>query len=305
MAQEENKKSNNLIFILIILALLGVIGYLLFNNNQKSTKIEEQEKTIVLKDDSLANKVAELEGLQLQYHSLQLQAAELGQRNDSLDAKIAELDNAIASLKKGNAVNMKKLNAQIESYKKDLETKEAEILQLKEENKNLNSSIDTLKQDKAVMNDSISNLRTVRSDLQQKYELASILKAENLKATVINAKGKELSEDEYKAKHIDKIKIVFNLAENKVAPKNKKVIYLQVIEPSGAPLFDSSLGGGFFKTSEGKEIPFTEKQSIDFTNTNQGVSFTYSKGGEYKIGTYTIKVWQDGNLIGTTSLVVK
>lgn len=305
MAQEENKKSNNLIFILIILALLGVIGYLLFNNNQKSSKIEEQDKTIALTGDSLDTKVKELEGLQLQYHSLQLQSAELGQNNDSLAARIAELDNAIATLKKDKNFSKAKYEALIAGFKKDLEAKEAELVELREANKNLKSSIDTLNQDKAVMNDSINNLRTVRTDLQQKYELASILKAENLKATVINAKGKELSDDEYKAKNIDKIKVAFTLGENKVAPKNKKIIYLQVIEPSGAPLFDSSLGGGFFKTSEGKEIPFTEKQAVDFTNTNQPVSFTYSKGGEFKIGTYTIKVWQDGNLIGTTSLVVK
>jgi cell division protein FtsB len=305
MAQEENKKNNNLIFILIILALLGVIGYLLFNNNKKSETIEEQEKTIVLKNDSLASKVAELEGLQLQYHSLQAQAAQLGQSNDSLSAKIAELDNAIASLKKGNAVNINKLNAQIESYKKDLLAKEAEIMQLREENKNLSATNDTLKQDKVVMNDSINNLRSVRSDLQQKYELASILKAENLKVTVINPKAKELSEDEYKIKNVDKVKVAFTLGDNKVAPKNTKVLYLQVIEPSGAPLFDSSLGGGFFKTSDGKEIPFTEKQSIDFTNTNQAVSFVYDKGSEYKVGTYTIKVWQDGNLIGTSAFTVK
>jgi len=305
MAQEENKKSNNLIFIIIILVLLGVIGYLLFNNNKKTETIEKQEETIALKGDSLNSKVAELEGLQLQYHSLQAQASQLGQSNDSLNAKIAELDNAIASLKKGNAVNMNKLNAQIASYKKDLEAKEAEIIQLREENKNLNSSIDTLKQDKVVMNDSINNLRSVRSDLQSKYELASILKAENIKVSVINAKAKELNDDEYKAKNIDKVKLTFTLGDNKVAPKTKKVIYLQVIEPSGAPLFDSSLGGGFFKTSEGKEVPFTEKQTIDFTNTNQAVTFVYAKGSEYKIGTYTLKIWQDGNLIGTTSLVVK
>lgn len=305
MAQEENKKSNNLIFILIIVALLCVIGYLLFNNSQKTTTIEDQEKTIALTGDSLSSKVAELEGLQLQYHSLQAQAAQLGQSNDSLNAKIAELDNAIASLKKGNAVNMNKLNAQIASYKKDLEEKEAEIVKLREENKNLNSSIDTLKQDKAAMNDSINNLNVVRSDLQSKYELASILRAENIKVSVINAKAKELTDDEYKAKNIDKIKLTFNLADNKVAPKTTKIIYLQVIEPSGAPLFDSSLGGGFFKTSEGKEVPFTEKQSVDFNNTYQGVVFVYAKGSEYKIGTYTLKIWQDGNLIGTSSLVVK
>jgi predicted nuclease with TOPRIM domain len=305
MSQEENKKGNNLIFILIILALLGVIGYLLFNNNQKSTKIEEQEKTIILKDDSLQTKLSELEALQVQFTSLQAQSAELGLSNDSLAAKISELDKAIVSLKNGNAVNMKKLNAKIEGYKKDLAEKEAEIIKLREENVGLKSSIDTLNQQKMSMNDSISNLKNVRSDLQQKYELASILKAENLTATVINAKGKELIEKEYKAKNIDKMKIAFTLGENKVAPKTKKVIYLQVVEPSGAPLFDSSLGGGFFKTSDGKEVPFTEKQNIDFSNTNQPVSFTYSKGSEYKIGTYTLKVWQDGNLIGTTTLMVK
>ncbi|WP_299250217.1 hypothetical protein [uncultured Cytophaga sp.] len=305
MAQEENKKGNNLIFILIILALLGVIGYLLFNNNQKSTKIEQQEQSIILKDDSLQTKLSELEALQVQFASLQAQSAELGLSNDSLASKIAELDKAIVGLKNGNAVNMRKLNAQINGYKKDLADKEAEIIKLREENVGLKSSIDTLNQEKVSMNDSINSLKTVRSDLQQKYELASILKAENLKATVINAKGKELMDDEYKGKNIDKIKVAFTLGENKVAPKTKKVIYLQVIEPSGAPLFDSSLGGGFFKTSEGKEVPFTEKQNIDFSNTNQPVSFTYSKGSEYKIGTYTLKVWQDGNLIGTTTLVVK
>lgn len=305
MSQEENKKGNNLIFILIILALLGVIGYLLFNNNQKSTKIEDQEKTIILKDDSLQTKLGELEALQIQFTSLQAQSAELGLSNDSLAAKIAELDKAIVGLKNGNAVNMRKLNAQIDGYKKNLAEKEAEIIQLREENVGLKSSIDTLNQEKVSMNDSINSLKTVRTDLQQKYELASILKAENLKATVINAKGKELMDDEYKGKNIAKIKVAFTLGENKVAPKTKKVIYLQVIEPSGAPLFDSSLGGGFFKTDDGKEVPFTEKQNIDFSNTNQPVSFTYSKGGEYKIGTYTLKVWQDGHLIGTTNLVVK
>jgi len=305
MTQEENKKSNNLVFILIILALLGVIGYLLFSNNQKTTTIATQEEEIKLTNDSLQSKVAELEGLQLQYHSLQAQAAQLGQSNDSLNAKIAELDNAITSLKKGNAVNLKKLNAQIESYKKDLAAKEEEIIQLRKENQDLTASNDTLKQDKRAMNDSIQNLQSVRSDLQQKYELASILKAENLKVTVINAKGKELSESEYKIKAVHKVKVSFTIADNKVAPKNQKVIYIQVIEPNGAPLFDTSLDGGFFKNSDGKEVPYTQKQSINFDNTNQAVSFVYDKGSEYKVGTYTIKVWQDGNLIGTTSLTVK
>ncbi|MBC7450040.1 MAG: hypothetical protein H7259_00970 [Cytophagales bacterium] len=302
---QETKKSNNLVFILIILALLGVIGYLLYSNSKKTTTIETQEKEITLTADSLTSKVQELEQLQLQYHSLQNQAEQLGMSKDSLAARVAELDNAIASLKKGNAINMSKLNKQIASYKQDLAAKEEEIIKLRADNANLTATNDTLKNDKRAMGDSISSLQVVRSDLQQKYELASILRAENIKVTVINHKDKELSDDEYKIKNVKKVKLVFSLADNKVAPKNKKVIYIQVIEPSGAPIFDSSLDGGYFKNSEGKEVPYTQKQTIDFSNSNQSVSFLYDKGSDYKVGTYTIKVYQDGNLIGTTTFTVK
>jgi len=303
--EQENKKGNNLVFILIILALLGVIGYLVFSNMKKTDTIAEKEEEVKLSQDSLSSKVKELEELQLQYHSLEAQAKELGISKDSLTAKIAELDDAIKKLKSGNAVNMKKLNAQIDGYKKELMVKEEEIVQLRKERDAAIASNDTLKQEKAVMKDSIVALETVRTDLQQKYELASVLRADNITVTVINLKGKELSEDEYKVKSIDNLKVSFTLGDNKVAPKSKKVIYLQVVEPNGATLFDSSTGGGFFKTSEGKEIAFTAKQTIDFTNTKQPVTFVYKKGSEYKVGTYTIKIWQDGNFIGETTMVVK
>ena len=303
--EQENKKSSNLIFILIILVLIGVIAYLLFTNNKKTDTITEQQEEIKLSQDSLSAKVKMLEDLQLQYHSLEAQAKELGISKDSLSAKIAELDETIKKLKNGNAVNMKKLNAQIEGYKKELVAKEEEIVQLRKQNADLTATNDTLKTEKAAMKDSINSLEVVRTDLQQKYEMASILKAENIGVEVITIKGKEIREEEYKVKNIDQIKLTFQLADNKVAPKNNKIIYMQVIEPNGATLFDSSTGGGFFKTSEGKEIAYTAKQTAEFTNTKQWITFVYKKGSEYKVGTYTIKIWQDGNFIGETTMVVK
>ncbi|MCU0415636.1 MAG: hypothetical protein MUE33_00490 [Cytophagaceae bacterium] len=304
---EQKQKNNNLIFVIIILALLAVIGYLIWGNMSKDSTIKENNDSITSLNenlgevsDSLDAKVKELEEVSLQLTSLQHQYAQMGQSNDSLNQRIASLQNTIAKIKKGNAADLKKLNEEIASYKASIAQMEQEIIQLREENKGLTVA----NKEKA---DSIMRLSSTNADLYSKYELASILRAEAVTVTAINDKGKELIADEYRAKNIDKLKVTFKLADNKVAPKDKKVIYLQLIEPSGSPLFDSQLDGGYFKMSDGKETAFTQKQTIDFTNTNQTVSFYYKKAPTYtfKVGTYTVKLFQDGNYIGQGTVTVK
>ncbi|MFN8417361.1 MAG: hypothetical protein U0U66_13600 [Cytophagaceae bacterium] len=304
---EEKQKNNNLIFIVIILALLGVIGYLMWGNLSKSEKIESDKDSIMSLNenitemgDSLSLKVKQLEEVSLQLTSLQHQYAQMGQSNDSLNQRIAKLQATINSIKKGNAADIKKLNDEIASYKASIAQMEQDIIQLRKDNEGLTAA----NKEKA---DSIMKLSSTNADLYTKYEMASILRAEAITITAINEKGKELIADEYRGKNIDKLKITFKLGDNKVAPKDKKVIFIQLIEPSGSPVFDTALDGGYFKTADGKETAFTQKQTVDFTNTNQSVTFYYKKAPTYtfKVGTYNVKIFQDGNFIGQGSVTVK
>ena len=110
--------------------------------------------------------------------------------------------------------------------------------------------------------------------------------------------------DGFKAKKVDKLKVVFNLADNKVAKKDSKQVMLRVIDPSGAVLFDNTTGGGTF-TAVGKEIPYTAMQEISFSNTKQKLTYNYVKGSAYVPGKYKIELYCESHMIGEGQFLVK
>jgi hypothetical protein len=303
----ENSKKGPLVPILIaiIIALLAVIIYLLYSNMQRQETIIRQQDQIEADSATINEKVRQLEELNLALNRAKMEVEELGEKSDSLQAKIAILNKLIEDVKKGNQRNIAKLNSQIAEFKKLLEIKDAEIAQLREKNKNLTSKVDTLSKEKAIMNDSLSAIKSVKTELEKQVAIASILKAENIKITSLTKKDKELDKDEYKSKDIHKLKIVVTLAENKVARKNEKPILFRLIEPSGSVIFDKAMGGGFFVTNEGKEIPYTDKKIIKYDNSKQSVTFIYLKGSEYKSGIHKVEIYAEGYKIGEATFTVK
>src|SRR5690606_15335030 len=139
-----------------------------------------------------------------------------------------------------------------------------------------------LKTNQNQLSDSLTTVRRTNRDLSEKVALASRLEAQNIQVSVINQRGKEKedSDEEFRAKRVEKIKVNFNLAKNEVAPKEPKEIMMRLIEPDGAALYNLSTGSGTFEF-EGNETFYTAKKDIVFDNSQQSVSFIYSKGSEY------------------------
>jgi hypothetical protein len=303
----EEKKKSPLVPILIgiIVLQLGIIAYLLFNTNEKSVVIQQQDEKIEADSAKIQSQLKELEDVNLALNRVKMDYAELGKTNDTLEQEISKLSKVIADVKAGRIRDAKQLNAKLAELKKLLDLKDAEITALRLESDSLKTTVGTLNKEKTEMNDSISALRNQKSELAQQVAIASILKAENVHITAITKKDKELEKDEYKAKDIYKLKVSFNLGDNKVARKDNKALIMRLVEPSGSVLYDAALGGGFFTTSEGKEIPYTDKKTVKFDNSRQAVSFIYVKGNEYKSGTYKVELYGDGNKIGESQFVVK
>lgn len=301
----ENKSDNSKkILIAIIVILLGVIGYLLFNSSKKTEIITVKDKRIQQDSVAISSKVKELEELQTAYERIRLDREALGLSNDSLNQEISKLNDYIKQVKSRDATKIRQLDATIAKIKADLDARDAEINTLRAQNDTLKTNVEVLTKEKTVLTDTITALSTKKTELEEKVAIASVLKAENLKVTVINRKGKELDKEEYKAKAVDKLKITFRLGDNRVSRKDKKNIYFRLVQPDASVLFDLATGGGFF-TSDGKEVPFTAKQEVEFDNSKQTVSFIYVKGSAYTKGTYTVEIYHDGNKIGETPFVVK
>ncbi|MCU0431344.1 MAG: hypothetical protein MUF42_15380 [Cytophagaceae bacterium] len=303
----ENQKKSPIVPILIgvIVLQLGIIVYLLMNTSEKNTVIQKQDEKIEADSIKISAQLEELKEMNLALNRVKMEMEELGKTNDTLEQEIAKLNKTIEDVRAGRIKDASKLNAKIAELKKLLDLKDAEIAAWRLKADSLTTEVGTLNQQKSMMNDSIASLRDQKSILAQQVAIASILKAESIRVSAITKKDKELSKDEYRAKDIYKLKIVFNLGENKVASKTNKSMVMRLIEPSGSVLYDAALGGGFFTTTEGKEIPYTDKKTVKFDNTKQQVSFIYVKGNEYKSGEYRVELYGDGNKIGETTFTVK
>ena len=297
-----NKKdSSKVVLIVVILILLGVIGYLVFTNHEKQGQLATQNQKAEADSIEIEKTKKELLSLQMQYQEMKDQRDALGLRSDSLGMKIQEIELLLKKAKDGRYTDAKKLKDEIAKLKADLLDKEKQLQVMIMQNDTLKMRYDSIQKYDVTIKDSLSTVKAEKSELAAIVKVASVLKADNIKVTVINPKGKELDEDTYKAKTINKLKISFDIAENKAAKKGSKEVYLRVIEPSGSTLFQ----GEKIFTANGKEIFYTEKRTINYNNEKQSATFIYQKGSPYKPGTYSIELFAEENKIGEGKFVVK
>jgi hypothetical protein len=303
---ESKSNVNKLLLILVIIQFAG-IAYLLMNSSQKSELIESQIATIEEKETLIGKQAAQLDSLDQDIENKIEELSKLGQDYQSL----VELKNQIAQerdqLKKsGNlsASKIKDLNERIKGYVAQLEEKEIMINELKAKNEAQAQEITGLESKNAQLADSLGTAKTKNAELVDKVTLASILRIENLKIAALNKKSKEKTDDEneFKASRIEKLKIAFNLGDNKVAPKGNKTVYLKIVNSKGVTLTETSSGTFMF---DDKETYYTSKQTIAFDNSNQTVIFYYSKTVDFEKGKHIVEVYEGGYKIGEGNFIVK
>ena len=295
--EKSPKKSKTLLFVVIGLAVL-LIAALVYNfmREQKLKETQAELMKTYSQLDSIGNemqkKIVEIEQLGGDVEELTMVRDSLMQEKESL------LEQRTRSYKQIRA-----LKSRVAGYKELLVMKDKEIEELKKVNQELLVENTELKEERNVLNQNLRQAKQVEEELTQKVQVASRLVAENIVVAAVNGKGKE-REGEFRSRHIDKLKVQFNIAKNDVAPVEGKEILLRIIDDNGNALFDVAKGSGTF-ILDGKETFYTLKQEILFDNTEQVVSFLYDKGSEYLPGRYIAEIYTDGYLMGRKSFKVK
>jgi predicted nucleic acid-binding Zn-ribbon protein len=307
-------RSNNsrvLLWVALVAVLLGINGVLFYLNQQKGQKNEVLTTEVQAKDGKLQEQIKQYEALKADFERQSSELQALGLSNDSLETKIAGVNADLLKLRSFKAgsfsiaqQNLFKQRAQ--NLEGQLRKKDDDIAQLKKDNETLYTETTTLKEKQNKLTDTISTVVRSNRELTEKVSVASRLQSENIKVAIITSKNKEKMDEkeEFKAKRVEKIKITANLARNDVSPKETKAIYLRILEPDGAALYNLSTGGGTF-TVDGQEAFYTQKQDVVYDNTKQKLEFVYAKGAEYKKGQHTVELYESGQLMGKTTFILK
>ncbi len=298
----------NVATILLVLLLLASVGFNIFQyyaREKKERVLNEQMvsseslRTILQRQrDSLSQQLNEYKGRVGELDTL------IAQRERELIEKAAQID----KLLKSNKISYNKylsVKDDIERYKYYADKYLKEIETLSQENKKLASENVTLKTEVKEKVKAIDVLKDQNVSLGNKVSLASKLTAENIEITGVRFKGGSKERETSRASQIEKLKICFDIPENKVAYAGNKDIYVQIIDPRGQTVSIDALGSGV-TTVDGSETQYTTKEQVAYNNEPVNQCIYFGKGTQkFDEGKYNIVIYTEGYKMGEKSFNIK
>jgi regulator of replication initiation timing len=307
----ENRSNRKLLIGGLLVVLISINGILIYMNYQKKEKTEEQAEIIRVKNSELENQIKVYEALKADFERQSQELQAMGLENDSLESQIANIASDLEELRgfrkrSYSLADQRRFRDRATAFEQQLKQKDDEIAKLKSDNEVLFTENTGLKTAQTQLADSLTTMKTTNQTLNEKVMIASRLEAQNLNVNIINQRGKEKedNDNEFRAKRVDKIRVQFNLAKNDVAQREPKTVFMRLIEPDGAALYNLATGSGSFQI-DGENMYYTAKRDFVFDNSQQQLSFTYDKDAEYKKGEHIVELYTDGFMIGKTTFVLK
>lgn len=295
-----NTEKSKSVLIIVLIILVIISGIKLYSDSLDNNK-KSEEILLLSEENNEINQRLDSMTFQLNLRIQEIQ--KLGGDVSTLEEIKNQLTLERIRDKKRSTEEITALNNKIKSYTSLLQEKDQEITQLREVNQQLSAENKDLKFSQAEIEENIVKLNLKKEELEEKVNIAAKLKAENIIISAVNSRGRE-REDGFRNRQLERLKINFNMADNKVAEKGLRDIYVQIIAPNNQAIFDIARGSGTFMI-DGREEFYTAHQDIMFDNTKQILTYFYEKGSKYVVGIYQVKIYADNYQIGNGSFEVK
>lgn len=288
--------------IALIVALLATWGYIIWdksNNREIIQSKDAQYASVITEKDTLQSLLDEAA---MRYDVLKTSNAKKDSTITTKDREIAEKKARIQSLlSKQNASKAELAEAKrlIASLNTDIEDYKAQVETLKGENLVLTQEKAAVTEERNKVQQNYDSAKGVIKQREELIDVGSTLHAASFNITGVQVKGNGKEKETTKAKKVDKMRISFDLDENRIATSGTKDLYVCITGPDGKPIAVEALGSGKFTTRDGEEKIFTQKIQVNYTQgQRQTVSFDWKQNTDFVTGNYKIEVYHNGFKIG-------
>lgn len=240
---------------------------------------------------------------------------------DSIQSNLSELIDEYGNLKFTNdtiVANLEKANEMMEQLKRErrwnyakIKEYEKEVGTLRAVMKNYLRQIDSLNSlNKKLIDENVSyrkeistaNLRADvaeerATELQNKVQMGSVLRARDIAVVPLNARGKVVS----RVKTATTLRVDFTVSSNDLAAAGNREIYVRITSPDGYLLTTESVPTFKFRD---ESIGYSASREIDYQNEDVDVSIYYNGSG-FVAGDYKIELYTDGYVLGTAAVAMR
>jgi len=298
------KKSDWRTFLSIglVIALLGTWGYIIWDKSKTKETLQQKDTqyaTVITEKDTLQSLLDEAT---MRYDLLKTTNAKKDSTITTKDREITEKRKRIQTLlSKQNATQAElaeakqliaSLNTDIQGYKEQIEILKGQNVQLTQEKA-------AVTEEKIKVEQNLASANTVIKEKEDLIDVGSTLHASNFNIAGVNERKNGKEKQTTTAKKVDKLRVTFDLDENRIANSGMKDLYVSITAPDGNPVAVEALGSGKFTTRDGQDKFFTHKIVINYTQgQRQTVSFDWKQNADFATGNYKIEVFHNGFKIG-------
>ena len=298
----KNNNGRNILTGILIVALLATWGYIIYDKNK--TKQDKQELTTqIVNSDSSRNELQrELNDAALRLDVLKTSNVKADSLLKTKDKDIEDLKNKVQTIlndKNATAAQLAEANRLIAELKVNIETYTAQIEELKTQNTQLTQEKQQVTDQRDVANKNFDSANQVIKQKENVIDVGSTLHASNFNIVGLKEKGDGKEKETTTAKRVDKLRISFDIDENRITQSGQQDIYVCITSPDGNPVVVEALGSGKFTTRDGTEIPYTKKVQINYVQgQKQPVTVEWTQNSDFQTGNYKIAIYNNGFKIG-------
>lgn len=273
------------LFVVTTLLFAGSTGFFIFRLNQINKILNQGENKEDVRDQEKESLIQYLNNIENTY-------AELIYEYEGLDSLLTVEKAKVNDLK----VEIKDLEGSSENYKMKAEEMRYRLEDYQSQIKNLKMRNEELTAENIKVKSELNDIISEKKTLEAKVEKGAVLKAYEILAYGVRVKGSGEELPTQNARLTDKIKTCFILSENTLTSKGNKTIYVRIFGPDGKILTASSDTFSF----EGKEISYSMRKQVFYDNAAMDLCLYWEKPMEYIKGDYTVVLFADSQIIGST-----
>ena len=301
--RSEPKKNNSRTILTgtLLVALLGTWGYIIWDKNQVKEEKQQLQSQITISDSSKNQLQSELNDALGRLDLLKTTNAKADSLLTTKDKDIQEFKLKVQTIlnnKNATAEELRQAKGLIEQLKGNINVYTAEIEKLKGEKIKLTEEKRTITEERDVVKKNYDSATSVIKEKEDIIDIGSTLHASNFNIIGLKSNGTKEKETTT-AKRVDKLKISFDLDENRITQSGAKDIFVCITAPDGTPVAVEALGSGKFVTRDGVEKLYTKKVQVSYVQgEKQSISVQWQQNSEFQTGSYRIEVYNNGFKIG-------
>lgn len=275
------------VVIVLLAVILAGLSALYFNLNRQQ---QHDYELLKIDRDSIQSN---LSGLIDEYENLKF-------TNDTIVANLEKANEMMEQLKRERRWNY----AKIKEYEKEVGT-------LRSVMKNYLRQIDSLNNlNKKLIDENVSYRKEISSanlradvaeeratELQNKVQMGSVLRARDIAVVPLNARGKVVT----RVKAAATLRVDFTVSSNDLAAAGNRTIYVRITAPDGYLLTTEGVPTFNFRD---ESIGYSASREIDYQNEDVDVSIYYNGSG-FVGGDYKVELYTGGYILGSTSVSLR